>query len=75
MADELTMSLKQLRELNQVPQPELAKRLHIQQPNVWKAENRTETLKIPTLRAFLDALGYELEVYAVQDDRKIRLSL
>lgn len=59
-----TGSLKLLRESLKLSQAELADRLHVQQAAVSRVESRND-MRLSTLKAFISAMGAELEVRAL----------
>jgi transcriptional regulator with XRE-family HTH domain len=66
--------LRELREAEGVTQEEVARRVEVAQAQVSRAESRGNP-HIDTVRRYLQALGYELEVAAVKKDKRVRLSL
>jgi hypothetical protein len=68
----LELDLKQLRELANVPQTELAETLETTQSQVSRLEARDDHL-VSTLRKYVEALGGTLEVVARFDGKTIRL--
>lgn len=77
-ADELAtelraeMDLAELRQALKLSQAELAKKLNVGQAAVAKAEQRAD-MYVSTLRDLIEALGGELEISAVINDRRVRL--
>ncbi len=57
------LTLRQLRELLQMTQAEIATRLEVGQHSVSRLESRAD-LKLSTLRTYVEALGGELKVSA-----------
>jgi hypothetical protein len=57
------LTLRQLRQAHARTQVELARRLRMKQPNVAKLEQRSDML-LSTLRAYVAAMGGELELVA-----------
>lgn|GEM_PF-952256 len=66
--------LKQLREVREVSQSELADRMHIEQGSISKLENRRD-LKVTTLVSAVRALGGRVKVMAYFDDCDMPLPL
>ncbi len=71
--DVLEMHLKTLREQLGITQSELAELMDTQQPQLSKLESQADFL-LSTLRRYVEALGGDLEITAVFDDTRIRLS-
>ncbi|MGM0554829.1 MAG: helix-turn-helix domain-containing protein [Myxococcota bacterium] len=71
--DVLEMHLKTLREQLGITQSELAELMDTQQPQLSKMESQTDFL-MSTLRRYVEALGGDLEVTAVFEGTRIRLS-
>jgi DNA-binding XRE family transcriptional regulator len=71
--DVLEMHLKTLREQLGMTQADLAKLMDTQQPQLSKMESQSDFL-LSTLRRYVEALGGDLEVTAVFDGTRIRLS-
>jgi predicted XRE-type DNA-binding protein len=71
--DVLEMHLKTLREQLGMTQSELAELMDTQQPQLSKMESQSDFL-LSTLRRYVEALGGDLEVTAVFDGTRIRLS-
>lgn len=69
----LEMDLRALREAVGLTQEELAQRVAITQSQLSKLERR-EDHRLSTLRRYVAALGGELEIVAVVDGKRIRLS-
>ncbi len=68
------LTLRQLRQAHARTQAELARRLRMKQPNVAKLEQRSDML-LSTLRAYVAAMGGELELVARFEGRKpVRLA-
>jgi len=67
------MDLRALREAAGLTQEELAQRVTITQSQLSKLERR-EDYRLSTLRRYVAALGGELEIVAVVDGKRIRLS-
>lgn len=72
-AELLEMDLRALREAIGLTQEELAHRIAITQSQLSKLERRPDH-RISTLRRYVAALGGQLEVTAVVDGKRIRLS-
>ncbi|HVV48594.1 MAG TPA: helix-turn-helix transcriptional regulator [Polyangia bacterium] len=70
----VSIRLRELREAEGVTQEEVARRVEVAQAQVSRAENRGNP-HIDTVRRYLQALGYELEVAAVKKDKRVPLSL
>ena len=66
------MNLRALRELTGKTQVEVAKAAEMTQPEASRAERREDHL-ISTLKRYVEALGGELEVFAVFDDKRVKL--
>ena len=66
IAEELT--LRQLRELLELTQDEMADRLEVGQDTVSRFERR-EDVRLSTLRSYVEALGGELRITATFPDR------
>lgn len=69
----LEMDLRSLREAIGLTQEELAHRIAVTQSQLSKLERRPDH-RISTLRRYVAALGGKLEVTAVVDGKRIRLS-
>jgi transcriptional regulator with XRE-family HTH domain len=69
----LEMDLRTLREAVGLTQEELAQRVAITQSQLSKLEHR-EDHRIPTLQRYVAALGGQLEIVAVVQGKRIRLS-
>lgn len=69
----LEMDLRALREAAGLTQEELAQRVAITQSQLSKLERR-EDYRLSTLRRYVAALGGQLEIVAVVDGKRIRLS-
>jgi len=67
------MALHELRRARGISQEELAKVLHIKQPNVAKLEKRTD-IYISTLRATIEAMGGTLDIIARFPDGKVKIT-
>ena len=65
--------LRQLRELTNLTQEQLAKRLGVHQAAVSRLERRRE-MNLGTLRRFIEAMGGKLEVTARFPDQSIRIA-
>lgn len=71
-ANELEMSLRELRKLAGITQVEAASALEIDQGQLSRFE-RQEDMKLSSLRRYVEALGGELELVAVVGDKRITL--
>ncbi len=71
-AEILELNLRALRELTGKTQAQIAKLTKMTQSEVSRAEHRDDHL-VSSLRALVKALGGELEVRAVFDDRTVKL--
>ena len=69
----LEMDLRALREAAGLTQEELAQRVDVTQSQLSKLEHR-EDFRLSTLRRYVAALGGQLEIVAVVDGKRIRLS-
>jgi predicted transcriptional regulator len=69
----LELDLRALREAVGLTQEELAQRVAITQSQLSKLERR-EDHRLSTLRRYVTALGGELEIVAIVDGKRIRLS-
>ncbi|MBI3958631.1 MAG: helix-turn-helix transcriptional regulator [Chloroflexi bacterium] len=69
----LEMDLRALREAAGLTQEELAQRVAVTQSQLSKLERR-EDFRLSTLRRYVAALGGQLEIVAVVDGKRIRLS-
>jgi len=69
----LEMDLRALREAAGLTQEELAQRVAVTQSQLSKLERR-EDYRLSTLRRYVTALGGQLEIVAVVDGKRIRLS-
>jgi len=72
-AEILEMNLRALRELTGKTQVDVAELLGTTQSELSRSERRPDHL-ISTLRRYVEALGGKLEVFAVFDDKQIRLN-
>jgi transcriptional regulator with XRE-family HTH domain len=70
----VAIRLRALREAEGVTQEEVARRVEVAQAQVSRAESRGNP-HIDTLRRYLHALGYELEVAAIKKDKRIPLAI
>jgi len=70
--DALELSLKELRKMVGKTQTELSAEAEMAQGELSKIENRGDH-RLSTLRRYIEALGGELEVVAVFDDKRFRL--
>lgn len=71
-ANELEMSLRELRDLAGVTQVDLAEDIGISQAELSRFENRGD-VRMSTLRRYVEALGGKLEVIATLRDKRITL--
>lgn len=71
--NELTVSLRELRRMAGVTQVQLGERLDVSQPELSRLEGQREDSRLSTIRKYLAALGWDLEVAAVQGDKRVRL--
>ena len=69
----LEMDLRALREAAGLTQEELAQRVAVTQSQLSKMERR-EDFRLSTLRRYVSALGGQLEIVAIVDGKRIRLS-
>jgi transcriptional regulator with XRE-family HTH domain len=69
----LELDLRALREAIGLTQEELAQRIAITQSQLSKLERRPDH-RLSTLRRYVAALGGELELTAIVDGKRIRLS-
>ena len=72
-ANELAMSLRELRRMGGTLQEDVARTLDVTQGAVSKLEAGAADAKLGTLRRYLSALGWDLEVVATQGDKRVRL--
>jgi DNA-binding XRE family transcriptional regulator len=70
----VAIRLRDLREAEGVTQEELARRVEVAQTQVSRAERRGNP-HIDTLRRYLEALGYKMEVMAVKKNKRIPIAL
>lgn len=68
--NELTMSLRALREMSGVTQVELAEELEVPQSNLSRFENARD-MKLSTLRRYVEALGGQLELVATIGGKRV----
>jgi transcriptional regulator with XRE-family HTH domain len=71
--DLLEMDLRSLREAVGLTQAELARRVEVTQSQLSKLERRDDH-RFSTLRRYVEALGGTLEVIAVLEGKRVRLS-
>ena len=71
-AEALLLTLRELREMSGKTQAEIAGVAEMTQSELSRAERREDHL-LSTLRRYVEALGGELEVVAVLDDKRILL--
>ncbi len=69
----LEMDLRALREAAGLTQEELAQRVAVTQSELSKLERR-EDYRLSTLRRYVTALDGQLEIVAIVDGKRIRLS-
>jgi hypothetical protein len=69
LAEDVGVSLPELRRLNDLTRIELARRPAVTQPSVSEIEH-SESPAIPTVRRYVKAIGAHLEITAVFDDRR-----
>jgi DNA-binding transcriptional regulator YiaG len=67
------MPLQELRHAKELSQVKLAEALHVNQAAISKLERRTD-MYISTLRAYIKAMGGDLEVIARFPDGEVRIS-
>ena len=67
------MPLQELRHAKELSQAKLAAALHINQAAISKLERRTD-MYISTLRAYIKAMGGELEILAKFPDGEVKIS-
>lgn len=72
-ANELAVSLRELRKLGNLSQEDVAETLQVSQRSISRLENAAATAQLDTLRRYLSALGWDLEVVAVQGSKRIAL--
>lgn len=72
-ANELAVTLGELRRLSEVRQEDLATALEVTQGAVSRLEGATADAKFATIRRYVTALGWDLEVVAVKGDKRLRL--
>lgn len=68
-----SLPLDELREARAMTQEHLATVLHVNQSAISKMERRTD-MYVSTLKAFVKAMGGELEIRAVFPDGSVRIS-
>ena len=68
----IELNLRALRELTGKTQVEVAEAADMTQPEASRTERREDHL-ISTLKRYVEALGGELEVFAVFDDKRVKL--
>ena len=66
------LNLRALRELTGKTQVEVAQAADMTQPETSRTERREDHL-ISTLKRYVEGLGGELEVFAVFDDKRVKL--
>ena len=72
-ANELKVSLGELRRLSETRQEDLAATLEVTQGAVSRLESAAADAKLATLRRYVSALGWELQLVAVRGDKRLRL--
>lgn len=72
-ANELAMSLRELRRMSGALQEEVASTLAVTQGAVSRLESGAAEAKLGSLRRYLAALGWDLEVVAVRGNTRVRL--
>lgn len=72
-ANELEVSIRELRKMSGQLQEQVAESLAMTQGGVSRIENGAADAKLTTLRKYLGALGWDLEVAAVRGDKRVRL--
>lgn len=66
--------LKEVRQEQGLTQVELAERMHVKQPSVSALESgEIDRAGLATIKAYVEALGGEVEIIADFGDRKVRL--
>ena len=65
-------TLRQIREVRDHSQEEIAQKLHIRQSAVSKLERRTD-MYLSTLRNYIEAMGGKLEIVAHFPDQTVRI--
>ncbi|MBA2532448.1 MAG: XRE family transcriptional regulator [Nocardioidaceae bacterium] len=66
--------LREVREEQGLTQVELAERMHVKQPSVSALESgQIDRAGLATIKAYVEALGGEVEIIADFGDRKLRL--
>ena len=71
-ANELEVSLRELRQMGDVRQEDLASSLSVTQGAVSRLEAGSDA-RVSTIRRYAKALGWEIEVVAVRGSRRVRL--
>lgn len=71
--DAQEMALGELRHAKELSQGELAKFLHVEQPQVSRLEKRTD-MYISTLRKYIEAVGGSMEITAKFPEGNIRIN-
>lgn len=67
------MSLRELRTHGDIRQEDLAGMLNITQGAISRLESSPNDVKVSTIRRFVRALGWDVELVAVRGDRRVRL--
>jgi transcriptional regulator with XRE-family HTH domain len=70
----LEMELRDLRQLLGLTQEQVAKIAEMTQSELSKAERRSDR-RISTLRRIVEALGGQLEVHAIFNDKDVKLAI
>lgn len=71
--ESLKMDLREIRKMSGLTQTELADRVDLSQAELSRAERRGDRL-VSTLRRYVEALGGELEIRVVINNKTIRLT-
>lgn len=71
--NELEMGLRELRDLSKSRQEEVAEALNITQGAVSRLERGAAEARLTTIRRYLSALGWDLEVVAKRGDKRVVL--
>jgi len=67
------VTLRELRAMSNLTQVEVARELGVTQPELSRLEGRREDFKVSTIRKFVRALGWDLELVAVRGSRRLTL--
>jgi len=73
-SESLVINLRKLRELLGITQEQMSRRIERTQSELSRMERR-EDWRVSTIRRYVQALGGEIELRAVFDDRTVRLDL